>query len=181
MKTARFYQRDGLCLFTPVAPLVTGYVMIAPVEHRQTPLMQHPNHSLKRMIRDTLDALALTFENVWFFEHASRNRDGTSCVPHSHLHLLPGVPPLELVQGSVQESAPSQVDIYIGTREATLGLSVPARSRQHVRRAIAQAEFGLPLWDWRLHHHEPIYRATEAILPRLAHHIGGFSLLTASQ
>jgi hypothetical protein len=162
---ARFYERDGIVLFCPVAPLVPGYLMLAYAEHNDRAMLYRPASSFAQFLADLLGALESRFGSAWCFEHAGAAPDGTSCVPHGHIHVLPGVPPVALFESAshiVPMEARGPADVYVRTRSGGVGLMLERRNHQHVRRIIGAVE-GIG-WDWRLHRHEAIYHATTAVL-----------------
>jgi diadenosine tetraphosphate (Ap4A) HIT family hydrolase len=165
--SARYYERDGIALFCPVAPLVPGYLMLAPTRHDERPLLHRPTEALSLLLADVLSALDSRFGSSWCFEHASASADGTSCVPHAHIHLLPGVPPVALFESASRialTNAEELADVYVRTTAGGVGIILEGRSRQHVRRIIAAGTEGGMGWDWRIHRHEAIYRETTSIL-----------------
>lgn len=185
LKRMRSYSRDGFALFVPVAPLVPGYLMIAPQRHSEMAVLTDEASPAIRFITETTDALAARFGSAWYFEHVSRNGDGTSCVPHGHVHILPGSPPVSLFhQAEVVVPPDPRIDIIVGTPSARLAFSLKTRHRQHVRRHIAASLRPQPGWDWRVSRHPDVYsetceiiRSVAAQVPRVVESNSGSSLL----
>jgi diadenosine tetraphosphate (Ap4A) HIT family hydrolase len=178
LSAAHLYRHGEYVLFCPVAPLVPGYLMIAPVRHAENSLLHRPAGALSRLVTATLRALELRFGTAWCFEHAGRAADGTSCVPHGHIHLLPGAPPPALF-ASARRILPAEPDsdgelsdVYVRTAAGAVGLVLENRDRQHVRRVIAAASGQRLGWDWRIHRHPETYRATNLMLPALVSDLG---------
>ncbi|HEX6468999.1 MAG TPA: hypothetical protein VF069_07870 [Streptosporangiaceae bacterium] len=174
LDAARFYERDGIVLFCPVAPLVPGYLMLAYAEHNDRVMLYRPASAFVRLLADVLAALESRFGAAWCFEHAGAAPNGPSCVPHGHVHALPGAPPVALFE-SASRIAPMEArepaDVYVRTRAGGVGLLLERRNHQHVRRVIGAVE-GIE-WDWRLHRHETIYRATTAVLDSVISDLAG--------
>lgn len=179
LRTANLYRYDRWVLFCPVAPLVPGYLMLSPVRHEEASLLHRPTGSLARLVTAALRALELRFTTAWCFEHAGPAVDGTSCVPHAHIHLLPGVPPVSLfesarriVPGTVDGGCEDLPDVYVRTAVGAVGLVLANRNRQHVRRIIAATTEESVGWDWRIHRHPATYHATNLMLPSIASELG---------
>lgn len=174
---ARFLEREGFTLFCPVAPLVVGYLMIAPTDHDERVLLHQPTPQLAGAVDSVLAGLERGFGAAWAFEHASTSADGTSCVPHAHVHLLPGWPPLRLFESATATSLPDEdvADVYVRTTTGTVGLVVRPRRRQHVRIILAAETQRALSWDWRLDRQDAIYRATCSVLDQIAPTLDGFA------
>lgn len=174
LKQMRSYSRDGFSLFVPVAPLVPGYLMIAPGTHSESTILTDETSPAIRFITDTTKALASYYGSAWHFEHVSKNSDGTSCVPHSHVHILPGYPPVSLFQeATIVSPLDPYVDIMVGTPSARMAFSLPNRQRQHVRRHIAASLRHHPGWDWRISRHPETYKETCEVIRSVADQVPG--------
>lgn len=178
--TARFYSEREAVLFVPVSPLVRGYVLLASRHHTDRPMLHHGEPETWDIVHRIIHSLSQVYGSGWFFEHVSPSPTGTSCVPHSHVHCLPGSPPPSLFH-SAEVTSPEdpQIDVILGGPRNSVGLIVHARLRQHVRRHIALHEHHLPVWDWRLHRHTDAYSSTSEDFPQIAYGIPGMVPLSA--
>lgn len=172
LRRIRLFERDGLVLFVPVAPLVSGYLMIAPERHTETTLLVDPASPATLLANETANSLAAIYGSAWYFEHVSKSTEGTSCVPHSHVHVSPGSPPSSLFcQAELLPLSDPGVDIVVGSAKTQLALAVKTRYRQYVRRHISESQNGIPVWDWRLVRHSANFHATSKALPLIASRI----------
>jgi HAD-hyrolase-like len=56
LREARFYECDGFMLFCPVAPLVPGYLMLAPTQHEENSLLHRPTPVFSLLLVNVLYA-----------------------------------------------------------------------------------------------------------------------------
>jgi diadenosine tetraphosphate (Ap4A) HIT family hydrolase len=161
LSQAQIVRAHGFAVFVPVAPLLPGYLMVAPAKHETESLLagRGPQDLL---IDEVLSRMMSKLGAAWAFEHSGRSVDGPSCVDHAHVHLLPGFPPADLMR---HRPAPlTTADVIVRTTTGAVGFDVPERSKQYVRRLIAE-DAGLgPAWDWRIYRHAPIYETTAGFL-----------------
>lgn len=164
LSKARFAALNGYVLFVPVAPLVPGYLLLAPAEHRPDVILA-TGGAQDAAVLAVLRAMVDLFGHAWAFEHTGGGVDGPSCVEHGHVHLLPHHPPPELLR--CDQSPLGTADVVVRTLNGSVGLRVSSRRKQHVRRLIADTcELG-PTWDWRVFRHGEIYGETCRILDEI--------------
>lgn len=173
---------SNLSLIADMSPLCVGHLLLASNNHYLSfaEVMNHHEVELKDALEQIFGQYKSTFGNPLILEHGSvHGMDGSSCITHAHLHLLPisldaahkvmvgdGLIPTEI--GGIEALgaiATQGVPYFYGAdqhRNILYGVSRSMR-RQYLR-SVAGALLGIPdpEWDYALVVRKDLLRITMA-------------------
>jgi diadenosine tetraphosphate (Ap4A) HIT family hydrolase len=176
----KIYSSEHLHLIADLSPLVTGHMLLIPVDHVLNfgHVITDSREELEALLSQILPLYRKAFGRIAIVEHGSSSATNSSaCITHAHWHLLPvnGAEMMRLIEGDGREPILFEDLQYLAELAArdlsylycfddrihkvyAVGEALP---RQYPR-SVAGRILGIedPLWDWAITVRKELLRDT---------------------